>query len=982
MEIAKYNDMMAHLTRKRLAEGNDKPQIVPPPKPPKDPFEIFKEQSDLFLQASFATTSKDYFNGLIEKEYQKAREAGVSAEDALGFLKERSQMYRTLIDEGRRQGEPARFGPTYGNGRENKAIGGGVIEGEDLGTREGFADLVLTKEHKKNIKMFEEKTGEKYNEQNPQRKFSIRQGKLKFTQQAVTDPERIKKIKEFIKNFKKENNGELPTKNEIRKHFQATTGKDVQKVLKYLTEEKELKLPSGLGMASLNVVDDDIKKLLSNKRILNALDKNQFPTDEVIESVLGVDRTIAETRSVDLANFLKGTRKIRAYEAPKKYKKLAINFLNQQQDSGSSFVNTKTKRSRAYYEKEFSEMMNLPKNLDKIREDILKKITNIIPETKGLLAVDEIAGITSSMRRGSGPYAIFGQVLGGDFNTETKGLGIDKAKGMLEKKLTTSLLKGNPERVVEQKKYNKKIKNFEVDANKNNPAKKVKGLKLSFEPPSKTIKNKKIYNQYKDLFDAHYEKHGYSFEVPADRDSIVDISNKLDTKSFQNTVKNRFKKLIGKGGKVGALAGLATISGTGFALADDQEGTGQLPKGSPGQINPEDRKFYEDYPLTTGAAVAATPLVTKTGRKIYGSLAKNLLRAIGSVPAATYFAGKELTSEDPSYAIAGADLLLPELGKKIAGSGSGIMSTVGRFLTNPIGKLARGFTPAGIALQGVELVNQAMKEQKRIDEMRENDPEAYQQFLAEQEDMMRESAAYGGRMGFADGPDDPSKRKFMKIMGGLASLPIIGRFFDVAKEAAPVIDAVKTEIAKGKPVWFDPLVNKVIRMGEDVTERFATKDRETVNQINIGDGEIVRVYRDIDEGAVRVEYESPDNMGEGSVDLVYKKELPDESNPSPSADFYVTELEPRGVRTGPDDYDVEFDGENYGNSIDELMSDTTKLKEFATGQKRTMKEIVESKKKKDKTKAMNESTLEQAEYLESKYGPGDDLYYQDYSDYD
>ena len=64
------------------------------------------------------------------------------------------------------------------------------------------------------------------------------------------------------------------------------------------------------------------------------------------------------------------------------------------------------------------------------------------------------------------------------------------------------------------------------------------------------------------------------------------------------------------------------------------------------------------------------------------------------------------------------------------------------------------------------------------------------------------------------------------------------------------------------------------------------------------------------------------------------------------------------------------------------MSDTTKLKEFATGKKRTMKEIVESKKKTDKTKAMNESTMEQAEYLENKYGPGDDLYYQDFSDYD
>ena len=33
------------------------------------------------------------------------------------------------------------------------------------------------------------------------------------------------------------------------------------------------------------------------------------------------------------------------------------------------------------------------------------------------------------------------------------------------------------------------------------------------------------------------------------------------------------------------------------------------------------------------------------------------------------------------------------------------------------------------------------------------------------------------------GPEDPSKRKFMKILGGLASLPFVGRFFDVAQMA-------------------------------------------------------------------------------------------------------------------------------------------------------------------------------------------------------
>ena len=39
--------------------------------------------------------------------------------------------------------------------------------------------------------------------------------------------------------------------------------------------------------------------------------------------------------------------------------------------------------------------------------------------------------------------------------------------------------------------------------------------------------------------------------------------------------------------------------------------------------------------------------------------------------------------------------------------------------------------------------------------------------------------------------------------------------------------------------------------------------------------------------------------------------------------------------------------------------------------------------RKEKVKAMNESTMEQAEYLETKYGPGDEGdYFQDFSDYD
>ena len=49
------------------------------------------------------------------------------------------------------------------------------------------------------------------------------------------------------------------------------------------------------------------------------------------------------------------------------------------------------------------------------------------------------------------------------------------------------------------------------------------------------------------------------------------------------------------------------------------------------------------------------------------------------------------------------------------------------------------------------------------------------------------------------------------------------------------------------------------------------------------------------------------------------------------------------------------------------MSDTTKLKSLA-GKNPTMKEIVEGTKKKKKVQAMNEDTVEQAEYIETKYG--------------
>ena len=115
----------------------------------------------------------------------------------------------------------------------------------------------------------------------------------------------------------------------------------------------------------------------------------------------------------------------------------------------------------------------------------------------------------------------------------------------------------------------------------------------------------------------------------------------------------------------------------------------------------------------------------------------------------------------------------------------------------------------------------------------------------------------------------------------------------------------------------------------------------------------MRVTQDLDEGAITVEYESPDNVFGDTVQLKYKKPLPDEGDPRPSAEFQVAESGPVGRQTSPDDYDIEID-EVGGNNIKDLNSDVSKLKEYATGEKPTIREMIQNKKRKDKAAKISE----------------------------
>ena len=265
-------------------------------------------------------------------------------------------------------------------------------------------------------------------------------------------------------------------------------------------------------------------------------------------------------------------------------------------------------------------------------------------------------------------------------------------------------------------------------------------------------------------------------------------------------------------------------------------------------------------------------------------------------------------------------------------------------------------------------------------------------------DMSGWGLAEGGRLGLsyllAEDTNErmPFKmggRAFLKLMGGVgAGIGALkaGALKLFGKEGATVakeVTQVPIKNIEGMPSWFKPLVNKVIREGEDMTKQFATKEREIVHATKIGVDDHVRVTQSLDDGTVRVEYDTVHSPGEYGVDLIYKKgeEIPTKKGLVKTKDeFTAAEAEPR-YTGGPEDADLEWDGENLVNNIDDLLTDTTKLEAYATGKKPNIKKLLKSEQKQKKTQQLNESNAEQANFIEEKYGPGPDPsdYYHDYA---
>ena len=177
---------------------------------------------------------------------------------------------------------------------------------------------------------------------------------------ASDDPQRLKKIDDYVKGFEEEY-GKKPTKRNVVAALQEQT-----RVMPIYEKTYGVTLPTGSG-AKLTNVEKDINKILKNQKIIDKLDAGKFPTITDISRITGLDVALSETRLVDLAEKLR--------ENPK-YKKIADDYLDQPglTNLDEGFGGRKRKRSRTILENRFVKLMGLDRKLPTLRTDILRKI--------------------------------------------------------------------------------------------------------------------------------------------------------------------------------------------------------------------------------------------------------------------------------------------------------------------------------------------------------------------------------------------------------------------------------------------------------------------------------------------------------------------------------------------------------------------------------------------------------------------------------
>ena len=179
------------------------------------------------------------------------------------------------------------------------------------------------------------------------------------------------------------------------------------------------------------------------------------------------------------------------------------------------------------------------------------------------------------------------------------------------------------------------------------------------------------------------------------------------------------------------------------------------------------------------------------------------------------------------------------------------------------------------------------------------------------------------RMDFSEGsPKDPSRRTFLKFMAGIASLPIVGKFFKGAKSAKVVKLANTTTVM---PDWFPAFVDNAFKKG------IAKKIDADLTEIEIPELPGVKVQAH-DDGRILVEgknaYNEPYEINYTPPGYEVIDETTGKAVKTPG-EFQASDT--RFRQTGPELDDVDVDYDTVKDIDDIVGGNSTELEGFAKG---------------------------------------------------
>jgi len=190
--------------------------------------------------------------------------------------------------------------------------------------------------------------------------------------------------------------------------------------------------------------------------------------------------------------------------------------------------------------------------------------------------------------------------------------------------------------------------------------------------------------------------------------------------------------------------------------------------------------------------------------------------------------------------------------------------------------------------------------------------------------IIKTSFADGGRIGLKEG-SGMNRRSFLKLLGGLASLPIIGKFLKPAKVASKAVKAAPVVSKSTPPAYFFELAETIKKFGK--SDKVTYQDRVEIHRYTGKNGDDYELIEDLSTGDMKITKDKTgigtygdknyDTINDRSV-MEYRKGRGDETTKGTPPDEY-------------DEYKVEFD-------MDGTEGDADNMSEFIR------KEIIEETK--------------------------------------